>query len=81
MSSPSHPVAYADPVRTALDIVAGIPLAELEQDPYPSYVWMREECPVAYVPETGRVCIVTWDLCTEAGLNDEIGRASCRERV
>jgi len=59
-------------VRTALDIVVDIPLAELEQDPYPCYVRMREECPVAYVPETGRVWITTWDLCQEAGVNDAV---------
>jgi cytochrome P450 len=65
-----YPVTYADSVKTALDIVVDIPLAELEKDPYPFYVWMREECPVAYVPETGRVWITTWALCKEAGVND-----------
>jgi len=68
----SRPIVCADPVKTALDIVVDIPLAELEEDPYPFYVWMREECPVAYVPETGRVWIATWDLCQEAGVNDAV---------
>ncbi|MDR3080120.1 MAG: cytochrome P450 [Streptomyces sp.] len=67
-----YPVTYADPVRTALDIVVDIPLAELEKDPYPFYVWMREECPVAYVPETGRVWNTTWELCKAAGVSDTV---------
>lgn len=33
---------------------------------------MREECPVAYVPETGRVWVTTWELCQEAGVNDAV---------
>jgi cytochrome P450 len=67
-----HAVKRSDPVETALDIVVDIPLADLERDPYPFYVWMREECPVVYVPETGRVWVLTWDLCREAGTNDAV---------
>ncbi|WP_427869779.1 cytochrome P450 [Leucobacter luti] len=57
---------------SALDIVADVPLAELERDPYPFYERMRREHPVVFVPETGRVLILTWDLCREAGVNDEV---------
>lgn len=68
----SDRVKRADQVNNALDVVANISLAELEQDPYPFYEWMRTECPIVYVPETGRVFILTWDLCREAGMNDEV---------
>ncbi|MGB6582860.1 MAG: cytochrome P450 [Streptosporangiaceae bacterium] len=44
----------------------------LEDNPYPTYAWMRRHRPIAYVPETGRVWITTWDLCDEAGRNDEV---------
>jgi aromatic O-demethylase, cytochrome P450 subunit len=57
---------------TARDIVHDVPLAVLEDDPYPTYAWMRRHRPVAYVPETGRVWIATWDLCDEAGRNDGV---------
>ena len=67
-----YPVKRSEPVETALDIVVDIPLAELEADPYPYYVWMRDECPIVYVPETGRVWVLTWDLCREAGANDAV---------
>lgn len=60
------------PVETAFDIVADIPLSDLEDDPYPFYVWMREECPVVYVPETGRVWLMTWELVKAAGTNDAV---------
>ena len=33
---------------------------------------MRRHRPVAFVPETGRVWITTWDLCDEAGRNDKV---------
>ncbi len=33
---------------------------------------MRRHRPIAYVPETGRVWITTWDLCDEAGRNDKV---------
>ncbi|CAG7618759.1 cytochrome P450 [Leucobacter soli] len=62
----------AEPARNAFDIVADIPLAELEADPYRFYGWMREECPVVHVPETGRVLVLTWELCREAGINDAV---------
>jgi cytochrome P450 len=65
-------IQYSDPVETALDIVVDIPLVELEQDPYPFYDWMRRECPVVYVPETGRVWLLSWDLCRTAGVNDAV---------
>lgn len=70
--SDRYPVKRSDPVESALDIVVDIPLAELEDDPYRFYGWMREECPVVSVPETGRVLVLTWDLCREAGSNDGV---------
>lgn len=57
---------------TALSVVHDVALEVLEDDPYPTYAWMRRHRPIAYVPETGRVWITTWDLCDEAGRNDEV---------
>jgi aromatic O-demethylase, cytochrome P450 subunit len=56
----------------ATDIVHDVGLDVLEDDPYPTYAWMRQHRPIAYVPETGRVWITTWQLCAEAGDNDEV---------
>ncbi|MEX0985497.1 MAG: cytochrome P450 [Actinomycetota bacterium] len=56
----------------ATDVILDIGLAALEADPYPTYVWMRRELPIAFVPETGRVLVTTWALCEEAGSNDEV---------
>ncbi len=66
------PVTQADPIETAFDIVADLPLKSLEDDPYQSYGWMRDAAPVVYVPETGRVLVTTWELCKEAGVNDRV---------
>ena len=52
--------------------VHDVALEILEDDPYPTYAWMRRHRPVAYVPETGRVWITTWDLCDKAGRNDAL---------
>ena len=52
--------------------VHDVALEILENDPYPTYAWMRRHRPVAYVPETGRVWITTWDLCDKAGRNDAL---------
>jgi len=57
---------------TALSVVHDVALEVLEDDPYPTYAWMRRHRPIAYVPETGRVWITTWALCDEAGRNDEV---------
>ncbi len=56
----------------ATDVILDVGLAELEADPYPAYVWMRRELPIAFVPQTGRVLVTTWALCEEAGSNDEV---------
>jgi cytochrome P450 len=56
----------------ATDTVVEVPFAELEDDPYPLYAWMRREQPIAWVPETERLWLTTWDLCAEAGSADEI---------
>jgi hypothetical protein len=53
----------------ATDIVHDVGLDVLEDDPDPTYAWMRRHRPIAYVPETGRVWITTWQLCDEAGNN------------
>lgn len=53
---------------TAADIVHDVALEVLEDDPYPTYAWMRRHRPIAFVPETGRVWVTTWDLCDEAPL-------------
>ena len=70
--SAESPVSQADPVTSAFDIVADVPLQALEDDPYQFYGWMRAEAPIVYVPETGRVLVTTWDLCKEAGANDTV---------
>ena len=56
----------------ATDTVVDVPFAQLEDDPYPLYAWMRREQPIAWVPETERLWLTTWDLCAEAGSADEI---------
>jgi aromatic O-demethylase, cytochrome P450 subunit len=56
----------------ATDVILDIGLSELEDDPYPIYVWMRRERPIAFVPEVGRVLVTTWALCNEAGSNDDV---------
>jgi cytochrome P450 len=56
----------------ATDIVVDVPLSVIEDDPYPLYKRMRRESPIAWVPQTGRLWVTTWDLCTEAGDNDEV---------
>jgi cytochrome P450 len=66
------PVTQTDPVETAFDIVADLPLQSLEDDPYQFYGWMRDATPVVFVPETGRVLVTTWELCREAGVNDRV---------
>ena len=58
--------------RLSTDVVLDVPLARLEADPYPIYAWMRDHCPIAYVPEAGRVFVTTWALCDEAGTDDEV---------
>ncbi len=57
---------------TAIFIIHDVALEVLEDDPYPTYKWMRSHHPIAYVPETGRVLITTWDLCDEAGKNNDV---------
>ncbi len=56
----------------ATDSVVDVSLAEIEHDPYPLYARMRREQPIAWVPETERLWITTWDLCSEAGAADEV---------
>lgn len=69
--APAAPAPVTRPL-TATAIIHDVPLEVLERDPYPTYSWMRRHRPIAYVPETGRVWITTWDLCDEAGRNDEV---------
>jgi cytochrome P450 len=56
----------------ATDVVVDVSLSDLEADPYPTYAWMRENCPIGFVPEAGRVFVATWALCNEAGNNDQV---------
>ena len=56
----------------ATDVVLDLALDELEADPYPTYAWLREHHPIAYVPQSGRVLVTTWALCDEAGQNDTV---------
>jgi cytochrome P450 len=59
-------------IPLATDVVHDVSLDELEADPYPTYRWLREHQPIAWVPEAGRVFVTTWALCDEAGNNDEV---------
>jgi cytochrome P450 len=56
-------------VKLATDVVVDARLSDIEADPYPLYAYMRRQCPIAWVPDTGRLWITTWDLCAEAGNN------------
>lgn len=67
-----HSLEDRRPVTSALDIVCDLRLAELEVDPYPFYDTMRDTSPIVYVPETGRVWLLTWDLCKRAGVEDAV---------
>ncbi len=58
--------------RLATDVVLDVPLETLEADPYPTYAWMREHCPIAYVPRSQRVFVTTWQLCDQAGNDDTV---------
>lgn len=58
--------------RLATDVVVDVALEDLEADPYPTYAWMREHAPVAYVPRSGRVFVTPWALCEEAGVDDTV---------
>ena len=66
------------PAAAAATPVHDVPLDVLEDDPYPTYAWMRRHRPIAYVPETGRVWITIWDLCNEAGRNNSANRDETR---
>ncbi len=67
-----HEVRTVPGSRLATDVVLDVPLETLEADPYPTYAWMREHCPIAYVPRSGRVFVTTWRLCDEAGNDDTV---------
>lgn len=56
----------------ATESIVDARLAEIETDPYPLYAWMRREQPIAWVPETERLWVTTWDLCSEAGAADDV---------
>jgi aromatic O-demethylase, cytochrome P450 subunit len=58
--------------RLVTDVVVDVSLEQLEADPYPTYAWMRDHCPIGYVPRSGRVFVTTWALCEEAGVNDTV---------
>jgi cytochrome P450 len=68
----SYVVARRPGSNLATDVVLDVSLEALERDPYPVYAWMRENCPIALVPATGRVFVTTWALCEEAGRNDGV---------
>jgi aromatic O-demethylase, cytochrome P450 subunit len=67
-----HVVTRVPGSTLATDVVLDVELDVLEDNPYPTYAWMRENCPIAYVPQSGRVFVTTWALCDEAGNNDEV---------
>lgn len=58
----------------ATDVVLDLTLDELDHDPYPSYQWMRENQPIAWLPGSEQVLVTTWALCDEAGNNDDVFR-------
>jgi cytochrome P450 len=55
------------PLKTVDDVVAGATLAEFEEDPNPIYRRLRDERPVAYMPDSRLVILTTWELCEQAG--------------
>jgi cytochrome P450 len=59
-------------MKLATDFVLDVTLEELERDPYPTYQWMRENQPIAWLPGTEQVLVATWNLCDEAGNNDSV---------
>jgi cytochrome P450 len=56
----------------ATDVVLDACLEDIEADPYPLYERMRRETPIAWVPETERLWITPYELCREAGDNDQV---------
>jgi aromatic O-demethylase, cytochrome P450 subunit len=68
----TYALTRVDGSDLATDVVLDVGLDVLEDDPYPTYAWMREHCPVALVPASGRVFVTTWALCDRAGNNDEV---------
>jgi cytochrome P450 len=66
-------VRLRSPVRDATDVVLEVGLDVLEEDPFPTYRWMRERCPVAWSPDTGRVLVTTWAMCQQAGADEVFG--------
>jgi aromatic O-demethylase, cytochrome P450 subunit len=63
-------MATSPPLAT--DTVVDARLVDIEADPYPLYARMRREQPIAWVPETERLWLTTWDLCAQAGAADDI---------
>ena len=58
--------------QVATDVVVDARLEDVEDDPYPLYRRMRREAPIAWVPETERLWITPYELCREAGDNDQV---------
>ena len=58
--------------QLATDVVVDARLEDVEDDPYPLYRRMRREAPIAWVPETERLWITPYELCREAGDNDQV---------
>ena len=58
--------------QPATDVVVDARLEDVEDDPYPLYRRMRREAPIAWVPETERLWITPYELCREAGDNDQV---------
>lgn len=58
--------------QLATDVVVDARLEDVEDDPYPLYRRMRREAPIAWVPETERLWITPYELCRDAGDNDQV---------
>lgn len=60
------------------EVMRGAPVAdwvdpvELYDDPYPTYVRLRREAPVAWVPRLGRFLVTTFDECFHIELDQEL---------
>jgi aromatic O-demethylase, cytochrome P450 subunit len=71
--APDPRVTVHPPGRAGTDVVLEVPLEELEQDPFPTYRWLRDRYPVVWSPDVGRVLVTTWALCQQAGADEVFG--------
>ena len=62
--------------RSIEEQLAEITVEQLDEDPYPTYAWLREHAPVAWVPGVGLWLATTWEAVEEAAGDPETFSAS-----